>query len=107
VELLGADGQVDCVRLVKNELVASDDGRLNARPTAVYEELPVGLIFRSVGYRGVPLPGVPFNERWGIIPNERGRVISPGTKTPIAGEYTAGWIKRGPSGIIGTTKPDE
>jgi len=106
VELLGADGQVDCVRLVKNELVAGDDGRLNARPTDVFEELPVGLVFRSVGYRGVPLPGVPFNDRWGIIPNERGRVITPDAKVPVPGEYTAGWIKRGPSGIIGTNKPD-
>jgi ferredoxin--NADP+ reductase len=66
----------------------------------------VGLVFRSVGYRGVPLPGVPFNDRWGVIPNERGRIINPDTKAPILGEYTAGWIKRGPSGIIGTNKPD-
>jgi ferredoxin--NADP+ reductase len=106
VELLGIDGQVDCVRLVKNELVAADDDRLNAQPTDVFEELPVGLVFRSVGYRGVLLPGVPFNDRWGVIPNERGRVINPDTEEPLVGKYTAGWIKRGPSGIIGTNKPD-
>ena len=106
VELLGTDGQVDRMRLVKNELVASDSGRLSARPTDVFEELSVGLVFRSVGYRGVPLPGVPFNDRWGIIPNDRGRVINLDTKIPVPGEYTAGWIKRGPSGVIGTNKPD-
>ncbi len=105
VELLG-DARVEGMRLVKNELVASDNGRLSARPTDEFEELPVGLVFRSVGYRGVPLPGVPFNDRWGIIPNERGRIIHPDTDTPVLGEYTAGWIKRGPSGIIGTNKPD-
>jgi len=106
VELMGTDGQVDCMRLVKNELVTTDNGRLSAQPTDVFEELPVGLVFRSVGYRGVPLPGVPFNDRWGVIPNERGRVINPDTEAPVLGEYTAGWIKRGPSGIIGTNKPD-
>jgi ferredoxin--NADP+ reductase len=63
-------------------------------------------VFRSVGYRGVPLPGVPFNESWGVILNNRGRVLDPDTKQPIVGEYTAGWIKRGPTGVIGTNKPD-
>jgi len=68
--------------------------------------LPVGLVFRSVGYKGIPLPGVPFNESWGVILNEKGRVLDPETRQPIVGEYTAGWIKRGPSGVIGTNKPD-
>jgi ferredoxin--NADP+ reductase len=106
VELLGVNGHVACMQLVKNQLVASDGGRLSARPTGEFEELSAGLVFRSVGYRGVPLPGVPFDERWGIIPNERGRIINPATQTPVPGQYTAGWIKRGPSGIIGTNKPD-
>jgi ferredoxin--NADP+ reductase len=66
----------------------------------------VGLVFRSVGYRGVALPGVPFNDRWGVIWNEKGRVIDPESKQPLAGQYCAGWIKRGPSGVIGTNKPD-
>jgi len=66
----------------------------------------VGLVFRSVGYRGVPLPGVPFNDDWGVILNDKGRVLDPGTKEPLVGEYTAGWIKRGPTGVIGTNKPD-
>jgi ferredoxin--NADP+ reductase len=55
---------------------------------------------------GVPLPGVPFHERWGVIPNEKGRVIDPATSRPVPGLYVAGWIKRGPSGVIGTNKPD-
>ena len=63
-------------------------------------------MFRSVGYRGVPLPGVPFNDSWGVILNDKGRVLDPDTKQPIVGEYTAGWIKRGPTGVIGTNKPD-
>jgi ferredoxin--NADP+ reductase len=54
----------------------------------------------------VPLPEVPFHERWGVILNERGRVIDPESKQPILGMYTTGWIKRGPSGVVGTNKPD-
>jgi ferredoxin--NADP+ reductase len=68
--------------------------------------VPVGLVFRSVGYRGVPLPGVPFHEKWGVILNEKGRVVDSDSHQPVIGEYTAGWIKRGPSGVIGTNKPD-
>src|SRR5206468_8235616 len=77
-----------------------------AKPTGEIEEIPAGLVFRSVGYRGVALPGVPFDERSGVILNDKGRVLDPATKRPRAGEYTGGWIKRGPSGVIGTNKPD-
>ncbi len=107
VELLddGA-GQVKAMRLVKNELYRTPTGALQAQPTGQFEELSVGLVFRSVGYRGVPLPGVPFNEKSGTIWHDRGRVLDPETQQPVVGEYTAGWIKRGPSGIIGTNKPD-
>jgi ferredoxin/flavodoxin---NADP+ reductase len=63
-------------------------------------------VFRSVGYRGVALPGVPFDEKWGVVLNEKGRVLEPTSKHPLLGEYTAGWIKRGPTGVIGTNKPD-
>jgi ferredoxin--NADP+ reductase len=93
------------MRLVKNELYERQDGTLGPRHTDKYEELDVGLVFRSVGYRGVALPGIPFHEEWGVILNENGRIIDPGTRKPIVGEYTAGWIKRGPSGVIGTNKP--
>jgi ferredoxin--NADP+ reductase len=107
VELIGNEaGQVVAMRLVKNELYATEAGTLRPRATDKFEELPVGLVFRSVGYRGVPLPGVPFNEKWGVILNEKGRVLNPDTEEAVVGEYTAGWIKRGPSGVIGTNKPD-
>jgi ferredoxin--NADP+ reductase len=107
VELIGDDaGRVAAMRLVRNELYATSTGALQPRATGHVEEIPVGLVFRSVGYRGVPLSGVPFNESWGVILNDKGRVLDPGTKKPLVGEYTAGWIKRGPTGVIGTNKPD-
>ncbi len=107
VELIGdRAGHVVAMRLVKNELRATPVGTLQPKPTDRFEELPVGLVFRSVGYRGVPLPGVPFNESWGVIPNDRGRVLDPDTQRPLVGEYCTGWIKRGPTGVIGTNKPD-
>jgi ferredoxin--NADP+ reductase len=90
---------------VRNRLVRGEDGRVSPQPTGETEELPVGLVFRSVGYRGVPLPGLPFHERGGIIPNEAGRVAGEDGR-PLAGLYVAGWIKRGPTGVIGTNKPD-
>src|SRR5690606_4738215 len=79
---------------------------INAEATGEYEDLQVGLVFRSVGYRGVALPGVPFHERWGTIPNEKGRILDGAASQPLAGLYATGWIKRGPSGVIGTNKPD-
>lgn len=106
-ELIGDEqGRVAAMRLVKNELYATEAGTMRPRATDKFEELPVGLVFRSVGYQGVPLPGVPFYEKWGVILNEKGRVLNPETKEPVVGEYTAGWIKRGPTGVIGTNKPD-
>ncbi len=107
VELYGNDaGRVRGMRLVKNELYVSDDGSLRPRATDVFEELEVNMVFRSVGYRGVPLAGLPFHDRWGIIPNQKGRVTDPETQAPLKGLYVAGWIKRGPTGVIGTNKPD-
>ena len=107
VEVIGneTDG-IRAVRLVKNELYATAAGTLRPRVTNHFEELPVELIFRSVGYQGSALPGVPFNDNWGVILNQKGRILNPDTENPIAGLYTAGWIKRGPSGVIGTNKPD-
>jgi ferredoxin--NADP+ reductase len=99
-------GEVAAMKLVRNKLYATEAGTLRPKPTDQFETLPVGLVFRSVGYRGVPLPEVPFNDRWGVILNEQGRVIDPDSKQPLVGEYTSGWIKRGPSGVIGTNKPD-
>jgi ferredoxin--NADP+ reductase len=107
VELRGDDaGDVVGMRLVRNELQATPAGTLQARPTGQHEDLDVGLVFRSVGYRGVPIPGVPFHDAWGVVLNERGRILEPDTREPRVGEYVAGWIKRGPTGVIGTNKPD-
>jgi ferredoxin/flavodoxin---NADP+ reductase len=102
-ELTGEDGQVTAVKLVRNEAYKSDDGSVRPRATEVEEELPAGLVFRSVGYRGVSLPGVPFHESWGTIENDKGRVQTNEGET-VTGLYTAGWIKRGPTGVIGTNK---
>lgn len=93
-------GGVGAVRLVRNALVADQAGGLRARATGVTEVLPAGLVFRSIGYRGLPLPGLPFDERTGTVPNRSGRVEG------VTGAYVAGWIKRGPTGVIGTNKPD-
>ena len=93
VAILGEE-RVEAVELVRNELDANE----RAMPTAEHETVSCGLVFRSVGYHGVELPGVPFDPATGTIPNERGR-ISPGV-------YCAGWIKRGPTGVIGTNKKD-
>jgi ferredoxin--NADP+ reductase len=89
---------VQGVRIVRNELQRGDDGRVRPEPTDISDVIECGLVFRSIGYRGVPLEGVPFDEQRAVIPNEAGRVSD--------GEYVVGWIKRGPSGIIGTNKRD-
>jgi ferredoxin--NADP+ reductase len=107
VELIGdEEGRVTGMKLVHNELFATEAGSLRPKTTDRFETLDVGLVFRSIGYKGVPLPGVPFHESWGVIPNDGGRVLDPATKEPLLGQYTAGWIKRGPTGVIGTNKPD-
>ena len=107
VELIDdGNGHVKTMRLVKNELYQTDSGTLRPRATEEYEEIPVDLVFRAIGYLGVPIPGVPFHERWGVILNQEGRVVDNETQEPVLGHYTAGWIKRGPSGVIGTNKPD-
>jgi ferredoxin/flavodoxin---NADP+ reductase len=104
VALLGAE-KVEGIELVRNRLEADASGYVAAVPTDERETLACGLVFRSVGYRGVALPEVPFDDRRGTIPNEGGRVLA-ADGTPLAGVYCAGWIKRGPSGVIGTNKKD-
>ncbi len=106
-ELTGDEnGHVAAMTLVHNELYRTDAGTLRPRATDSTEIIDVGLVFRAVGYRGVPIPGVPFNDDWGVIMNVKGRVVDADSHEPVTGQYTAGWIKRGPSGVIGTNKPD-
>ncbi len=107
VEILGDEkGQVKAVKVVKNKPVEGKDGSVKAAATDQYEVLEAGLVFRSVGYRGIPLADIPFNESWGTICNDKGRIVSPGDDHVLTGLYTAGWIKRGPTGVIGTNKTD-
>ncbi|HTZ86666.1 MAG TPA: FAD-dependent oxidoreductase [Solirubrobacteraceae bacterium] len=102
----GEDGALAAVKFVRNELVPSDDGVLRARATEESETIPAGLVFRAIGYRGEPLPDVSFDDRRATILNEGGRVLDPESRAPLPGEYVVGWIKRGPSGVIGTNKKD-
>lgn len=99
IEIKG-DDRVEGIVLGRNELVTDDNGRVSARDTGEREELPVQLVVRSVGYRGMPTPGLPFDEKSATIPNSGGRVE--GSRN----EYVVGWIKRGPTGVIGTNKKD-
>ena len=99
IEIVGGE-RVEKIMLGTNELVSDDNGRVVAKDTGAREEVPVQLVVRSVGYRGVPTPGLPFDEKTGTIPNTAGRVD--GSRN----EYVVGWIKRGPSGVIGTNKKD-
>ncbi len=106
VELFGEEC-VQGMKIVRNELVSDGKGGVRPQPTDQYEIFDVGLVFRSVGYMGVALPDVPFYEKWGTIPHELGRVLTAHESgVHHTGNYVVGWIKRGPSGIIGTNKPD-
>ena len=99
-----ASEQVEGIRICRNEL-RDEDGGLRACSTETTEELDCGIVFRSIGYRGTPLEGLPFDERAGTIPHEGGRITDE-QGAPLRGDYVVGWIKRGPTGIIGTNKRD-
>ena len=104
VAILG-DGRVEAVEIVRNELVADPDGRIRAVPTDDREIVPCGVVLRSVGYRGTAMPGVPFDEASATMRNDRGRVLDE-AGAHLPGVYCSGWIKRGPTGVIGTNKKD-
>ena len=105
VELRGA-GKVEAIDIRRNEIVRTDGGTLRAQARDEdVETIECGLVLRSVGYRAVPLPDVPFDERYFVLPNERGRVLAADGQ-PLPGVYAVGWIKRGPTGILGTNKRD-
>ena len=103
VEILGEE-RVEGIRIVHNELIADDGGQIRAHHTDREETIECDLVLRSVGYRGEGIEGLPFDERAGTILNEGGRVLHEPGGEPFRGVYTAGWIKRGPSGVIGTNK---
>ena len=105
-EMVDLDGRVGAVRIERNRLVPTDSGYIRSEGTGAFDTLDTGLVLRSVGYQGVPLPGVPFDEKRHLIPNLAGRLTEGPDGPVVPGEFVAGWIKRGPSGIIGTNKPD-
>jgi ferredoxin--NADP+ reductase len=102
IELKG-EGRLECVVLMKNRL-EGEPLRQVARETGEVEELACGVLFRSIGYRGVPIAGVPFDDSRGIVPNRDGRIVDGANVVPAL--YVTGWIKRGPTGIIGTNRAD-
>ena len=106
VEISGND-KVEKISLVRNQLLKREDGSLAAQPTEEINEAAAELVFRSIGYHGQPLPDLPFDQKSGTIPNECGQVKDPENGNKLRNrEYVAGWIKRGPSGVIGTNKQD-
>jgi ferredoxin/flavodoxin---NADP+ reductase len=105
VEIQG-DGRVKRVIVAKNELYRDDSGAIRPRDTGERETIECGMVLRSIGYKGVPVEGAPFDERKGVIPNDGGRVHDPESGEQAPGLYATGWIKRGPSGVIGTNKKD-
>lgn len=105
VEFYGENGNLTQVKLRRNILV-EHNGRLSSKATDEEWIEDVQLVFYAIGYRGVAIPGVPFDDWKGIIPNQGGRVIDPETKALISGLYVVGWAKRGPTGLIGTNRSD-
>jgi ferredoxin/flavodoxin---NADP+ reductase len=103
VEIQG-NGKVERILVAKNELQRDDSGRIRAVDAGERETIECGMVLRSIGYKGIPIEDIPFNERSGTISNEGGRVLDDGEAVP--GLYSVGWIKRGPSGVIGTNKKD-
>ena len=104
---ISGDGKVEKIRMVRNQLVKKEDGSLRPQATDKIVEEDAGLVFRSIGYHGKPLADLPFDQKSGTIPNEFGQVKDPENENLLRNrEYVAGWIKRGPSGVIGTNKQD-
>jgi ferredoxin--NADP+ reductase len=105
VEIQG-DDRVERIVVARNELHRDESGVIRPRDTGERETLECGIVFRSIGYKGIRLDGVPYDERRGVIPNRGGRVTDPERGEHVPGQYAVGWIKRGPSGVIGTNKKD-
>lgn len=105
-ELHGHDGRLTGMRIQHMELVADADGTPRPKAKGSFEDLSVDLLFKAIGYRGIPCPGVPFDEKKGIVPNVEGRVVETVGGPVRVGHYAAGWCKRGPTGLIGTNSLD-
>ena len=105
VEIVGSGGRVAGVRVERTRLAPADGAGLRAVGTGNFESISCGMVLRSVGYRGTPVPGVPFDETRGTVPNDGGRVLGADGRA-VPGEYVVGWAKRGPTGVIGTNKAD-
>jgi ferredoxin--NADP+ reductase len=106
VEIIGADGRITALKIEQNELVVDPNGALRSRGIGQFEIIPTGLVLRSIGYRTVPIEGVPFDPATSTINNVAGQVVHPSTGEVVHGEYVVGWAKRGPTGLIGNNKPD-
>jgi ferredoxin/flavodoxin---NADP+ reductase len=94
------------VKIERNELVVDSNGGLRSKGTGAFERIEAGLVLRSIGYRSVPIEGVPFDHATSTINNIAGQVVHPNTGEVVPGEYVVGWAKRGPTGLIGNNKPD-
>jgi ferredoxin--NADP+ reductase len=106
VELLGREGRVVAVKVQHAVLVPDSTGTPRPQLLDRFEEIPADLVFRAIGYRGVPIPGLAHDERKGIVPNDAGRVLDKVGGAVRTGHYVVGWAKRGPSGLVGTNSPD-
>jgi ferredoxin--NADP+ reductase len=106
VEIIGTDGRITALKAERNELVVDANGALRSRGTGQFESIETGLVLRSIGYRTVPIEGVPFDPATSTINNIAGQVVHPNTGEVVRGEYVVGWAKRGPTGLIGNNKPD-
>ena len=106
VEIVGVNGRMTAVRIEHNELVVDANGGLRSKGAGTFEIIEAGLVMRSIGYRSVPIEGVPFDHATSTINNIAGQVVHPNTGEAVPGEYVVGWAKRGPTGLIGNNKPD-
>jgi len=106
VEIVGRRGQIANLKIERNALVVDSNGGLRSKGTGRFEVIETGLVLRSIGYRTVPIEGVPFDYATSTVNNIAGQVVHPNTGEVVAGEYVVGWAKRGPTGRIGNNKPD-
>jgi ferredoxin--NADP+ reductase len=106
VEVLGRDGGITGLRVERNQLIVDAYGGIRSKGTGGFELIEAGLVVRSIGYRTVPIEGVPFDPATSTVSNIAGQVVHPSTGEVVAGEYVVGWAKRGPTGRIGNNKAD-